>query len=60
MLISPAAQRTYTVAPGDCLWSIARQFYGSGARWGDIYNANTGIIRNPSLIYVGQVLVIPA
>ena len=59
-LISPApGGRTYTVVPGDCLWSIARQFYGSGAKWGDIYYANADTIRNPRLIYAGQVLVIP-
>ena len=57
-LIAPAA-RTYTVAPGDCLWKISQKFYGTGFRWGDIFNANAGTIRNPSLILPGQVLVIP-
>ena len=57
-LIAPAG-RTYTVAPGDYLWKIAQKFYGTGLRWGDIYRANTGTIRNPSLIFAGQVLVIP-
>ena len=56
---APSAQRTYTVAPGDYLWKIAQKFYGTGFKWDAIYRANSGIIRNPSLIYAGQVLVIP-
>ena len=50
---------TYTVVKGDCLWNIAKRFYGNGAKYTLIYNANKGIIKNPSLIYPGQVLTIP-
>lgn len=53
------AKRTYTVKKGDCLWKIAKQYYGNGASWGKIYDANTGKIANPNLIYPGQVFVIP-
>lgn len=53
------AKRTYTVKKGDCLWKIAKQFYGNGASYGKIYDANTNQIANPNLIYVGQVLIIP-
>ena len=49
----------YTVVKGDCLWNIAKKFYGSGAKYTLIYNANKGIVKNPSLIYPGQVLTIP-
>ena len=49
----------YVVKPGDTLWSISKMFYGTGFRWGDIYYANTAIIKNPRMIYVGQVLQIP-
>lgn len=54
-----SASGTYTVVKGDCLWNIAKKFYGSGPKYTVIYNANKGIIRNPSLIYPGQVLTIP-
>ena len=57
---TPAAQ-TYTVKKGDCLWNIAKKFYGSGAKYTVIYNANKGVIgSNPNLIYPGQVYTIPA
>lgn len=52
--------KTYTVVKGDCLWNIAKKFYGSGAQYTKIYNANKGVIGgNPNLIYPGQVLTIP-
>lgn len=49
----------YVVVKGDCLWNIAKRYYGAGAQYTKIYNANSGIIKNPSLIYPGQVLKIP-
>ena len=58
----PAANKktkTYTVKSGDCLWNIAKKFYGNGAQYTKIYNANKGKIKNPNLIYPGQVLTIP-
>lgn len=58
----PAAKKktkTYTVKSGDCLWNIAKKFYGNGAQYTKIYNANKGKIKNPNLIYPGQVLTIP-
>lgn len=52
--------KTYTVVSGDCLWNIAKKFYGNGAQYTKIYNANKGVIGgNPNLIYAGQVLKIP-
>lgn len=54
----PAA-KSYTVKKGDCLWSIAKTYYGDGSRYMDIYNANKDIISNPRLINTGAVLVIP-
>lgn len=57
---APAAAQSYTVVKGDCLYNIAKKFYGSGAKYTTIYNANKGVIGNPNLIYPGQVLTIPA
>lgn len=52
--------KTYTVKSGDCLWNIAKKYYGNGADYTKIYNANKGTIgNNPNLIYPGQVLTIP-
>lgn len=58
---APEDSQAYTVVKGDCLWNIAKKFYGSGSKYTIIYNANQGIIGgNPNLIYPGQVLTIPA
>lgn len=57
--VTPAAD-TYTVVAGDCLWSIAQKAYGTGTKWGVLYEANKAIISNPSMIQIGQVLVVPA
>lgn len=53
-------KKTYTVKKGDCLWNIAKKFYGNGSKYTVIYNANKSKIKNPNLIYPGQVLTIPA
>lgn len=51
--------KTYTVKSGDCLWKIAKQFYGNGAQYTKIYDANRDKIKNPNLIYPNQILTIP-
>lgn len=56
----PTQPQTYTVQQGDCLWKIAKQFYGDGSKYPTIANANSNQISNPNLIYPGQVLTIPA
>ena len=56
---APAQNQTYTVKKGDCLWNIAKKFYGNGAKYTTIFNANKGKIKNANLIYAGQVLTIP-
>lgn len=55
----PKQETTYTVQDGDCLWNIAKKFYGDGSKYTVIYEANKDKIQNPNLIYAGQVLVIP-
>lgn len=56
---SEGKNKTYIVKKGDCLWKIAKKFYGNGALYTKIYNANREKIRNPNLIYPGQVFIIP-
>jgi len=57
---APKKETTYTVKKGDCLWNIAKEFYGNGSKYTKIYEANKDKIKNPNLIYVGQVLTIPS
>ena len=59
---APAKNKTYKVKSGDCLWNIAKYFYGDGSKYMTIYNANPNVFkgRSPNLIYVGEVLTIPA
>jgi nucleoid-associated protein YgaU len=51
---------TTTVSRGDTLWRLSQASYGAGTRYAVIYKANKGQIRNPNLIYPGQVFVLPA
>ena len=48
-----------TIVRGDNLWNIARSALGGGERYTAIYEANRNQIRDPNLIYPGQVFVIP-
>ena len=47
------------VQPGSNLWRIARKTYGAGIRYTVIYEANRDQIRDPHLIYPGQVFLLP-
>lgn len=51
---------TTTVTRGDSLWRLSQASYGAGMRYAVIYKANKEQIRNPNLIYPGQVFVVPA
>lgn len=48
------------VQPGYSLWRIARRVYGRGVRYTVIYAANRDRIRDPRLIYPGQLFSLPA
>lgn len=54
-----APDGSITVQPGTNLWTIARETYGSGVLYSVIYTANRDLIRDPHLIYPGQVLAMP-
>ena len=51
--------KTHTVQSGDTLWGIAKTYYGDGGQYTKIAAANPSM-KNPNLIYAGQVLTIPA
>lgn len=47
------------VQPGNSLWRLARRSYGDGVLFSVIYQANLDQIRDPDLIYPGQVFALP-
>jgi len=47
------------IRPGNTLWQIARQLYGSGVRYTVIFRENSEQIRDPDLIYPGQIFRLP-
>ena len=49
----------FVVQPGHSLWRIAHQAYGSGIHYAVIYQANRDQIRDPDLIYPGQIFKLP-
>ncbi|MFN8396707.1 MAG: peptidoglycan-binding protein LysM [Bacteroidia bacterium] len=49
----------YTVVKGDTLSKIAKHFYGDAMKYPVIFEANKPMLKNPDLIYPGQVLRIP-
>ncbi|SHE62363.1 LysM peptidoglycan-binding domain-containing protein [Clostridium fallax] len=56
---SPQTPKIHTVVEGDTLWHLAKKYLGNGNRWPEIYNINKDKIKNPNIIYNGQVLKIP-
>ena len=57
---APQKARVVTVQPGSTLWAIARERYGEGILYVRVFNANRDRIRDPDLIYPGQVFDLPA
>ncbi len=51
--------RVRTVQPGSTLWAIAKESYGAGIEYFKVFEANKERIRDPDLIYPGQVFEIP-
>ncbi len=58
-LAAALAEGHVLIAPGDCLWLIARHAYGHGTMYTLIYSANAGKIHDPNLIFPGQNFVLP-
>lgn len=54
-----AAPVTVTVQPGFTLWGIAQAQFGEGVMYVQVYQANKDKIRDPDLIYPGQVFTLP-
>jgi LysM repeat protein len=48
----------YVVVPGDTLWGISQRYTDSPWRWPELWGLNRDEIRNPHLIYPGNVLVL--
>lgn len=58
--VAAALPATYTVRAGDCLWTIAEELYGNGAAWRRLWAVNRDTVEDPSLVFIDQVLDLPA
>jgi len=61
LIAPPPVEETefYTVKKGDSLSKIAKFYYGNAMKYPVIFEANREVIKDPDLIYPGQVLRIP-
>ncbi|MGR3676872.1 MAG: LysM peptidoglycan-binding domain-containing protein [Paracoccaceae bacterium] len=57
--VSTPKVRVITVQQGDTLWAISQNRYGDGVQYVRVFEANADAIRNPDLIYPGQIFTLP-
>ncbi len=57
---APPPPVSLTVQPGNTLWAIAKGQWGDGVLYVQVFEANRDRIRDPDLIYPGQVFVLPS
>jgi LysM repeat protein len=59
LVLRPDAPDRYVVVPGDTLWGISTRYTDSPWRWPELWGMNLEEIRNPHLIYPGQIFATP-
>ncbi len=57
--VGAGKSQEYVVQPGDSLSAISDQFYGTSARWNEIFEANTDKLSSPDDLKVGETITIP-
>lgn len=56
----PVQVQYYTIQKGDTLYAVAKEFYGNGMKYPEIFEANREVIEDADKIYPGQKIRIPA
>ena len=56
---APGVGTQVVIEPGMTLWGLAEAYYGNGSRYMEIFNASSFRSGNPSLIFPGEIAIIP-
>ncbi len=57
--VKPLAENEYIVKDKDTLIKISEALFGDYKKWEEIYKLNKGKIKNPNILFTGQILIIP-